>query len=430
MIHLRVPGDKSVAHRFLILATLAEGESTLSGVPASLDVASTIGCLRELGAEVEDLGGGKFRVTGPAAWQLPRGPLDCGNSGTTARLLTGLIAGLGIEAELRGDPSLSLRPMDRVVYPLQAMGARISYVERADRLPVRLEGRASGGLRKLRYRPRVSSAQVRAALLLAALAGRTDLEILDRLRPRDHTERILRAMGAPVTSEPREAGEKVGFRGGTWNRELSPIDAAVPGDLSSAAFLVVAGLLTGRRVSIEGVGANPTRTGFLRVLAEMGARVDLEETGTEAGEPVGDLRVTARSLRPFAVDESLVPQLIDEVPALVALASRVEGVSVIRGASELRVKESDRLAMLVSNLRTLGVRCEELSDGLRVLGTLAALRGMVRSGGDHRIAMAFGALGVGPGCSVTVDDAQCVDVSFPGFWDALTEVDSGEGVQQ
>jgi 3-phosphoshikimate 1-carboxyvinyltransferase len=427
---LRVPGDKSVAHRFLILATLADGESTLSGVPASLDVASTIACLRELGAEIEDQGQGRFRVAGPAAWRSPREPLDCGNSGTTARLLTGLIAGLGIEAELKGDPSLSLRPMDRVVYPLQAMGARISYVERADRLPVRLENRASGGLRKLRYRPRVSSAQVRAALLLAALAGRTDLEIIDRLRPRDHTERILRTMGAPVTSEPRESGEKVGFRGASWHRGLAPLDAAVPGDLSSAAFLVVAGLLTGSRVSIEGVGVNPTRTGFLRVLAEMGALVDLAETGTQAGEPVGALTVTASALRPFAVDESLVPQLIDEVPALVALASRVEGVSVIRGASELRVKESDRLALLVSNLRGIGVRCEELSDGLRVHGSSAPLRGIARTGGDHRMAMAFGALGVGPGCSVTVDDAQCVDVSFPGFWDTLTEVASGGDVQQ
>jgi len=430
VIHLRVPGDKSVAHRFLILATLAEGESILSNVPASLDVGSTISCLRDLGATVEDQGQGSFRVAGPSTWRSPDEPLDCGNSGTTARLLTGLIAGLGIEAEITGDSSLLLRPMDRVVYPLQAMGARISYAEQPDRLPVRLEARASGGLRKLRYRPRVSSAQVRAALLLAALAGRTDLEIIDRLRPRDHTERILRAMGVPVASELEGAGERILFPAASWDRDLAPLDAAVPGDLSSAAFLVVAALLTGRRASIRGVGTNPTRTGFLRVLAEMGAQVDLGETGTQAGEPIGDLTVTAPALRPFAVNESLVPQLIDEVPALVALASRVDGVSVIRGASELRVKESDRLALLASNLRAIGVRCEELSDGLRVHGSSAPLRGIVKTGGDHRIAMAFGALGVAPGCSVTVDDARCVDVSFPGFWDTLTEVTSGEDIQQ
>ena len=429
MIDLRVPGDKSVAHRFLILATLADGESNFSGVPASLDVGSTIACLRELGATVEDRGRGEFRVAGPSSWRSPTKPLDCGNSGTTARLLTGLIAGLGIEAELTGDSSLLLRPMDRIVYPLQAMGAKLSFVERPDRLPVRLEGRSSGGLRTLRYRPRVSSAQVRAALLLAALAGRTDLEILDRLRPRDHTERILRAMGAPVISEGQASGERIRFPGASWDRGLQPINAKVPGDLSSAAFLVVAALLTRTPVRIREIGANPTRTGFLRVLAEMGAQVDLTETGAQAGEPVGDLSVEASALRPFVVDESLVPQLIDEIPALVVLASRVEGVSVIRGASELRVKESDRLALLVSNLRALGVGCEELSDGLRVHGSSAPLNGVVRTEGDHRIAMAFGALGVAPGCAITVDNVECVDVSFPGFWETLTEVTSGEDMQ-
>ena len=426
MIDLRVPGDKSVAHRLLILATLAEGESRLSGVPASLDVGSTINCLRKLGAAVEDQGQGRFRVVGPSPWRSPTAPLDCGNSGTTARLLTGLIAGIGIEAELTGDSSLLLRPMDRIVYPLQAMGAKISYVDRPDHLPLLLGGRASGGLRTLRYRPRVSSGQVRAALLLAALTGRTDLEILDRLRPRDHTERILRAMGAPVASEVLESGERIRFPGASWDRGLEPIDAEVPGDLSSAAFLVAAALLTDSQITIRNVGANPTRAGFLRVLAEMGAQVDLIETGTWAGEPVGDLSVGASALRPFSVEESLVPQLIDEIPALVVLASRVEGVSVIRGASELRVKESDRLALLVSNLRALGVECEELSDGLRVRGSSAALSGVVRTGGDHRIAMAFGALGVAPGCAITVDNAECVDVSFPGFWGTLTEVASGE----
>lgn len=429
MIDLRVPGDKSVAHRFLILATLAEGESILSGVPASLDVGSTVACLRELGATVEDQGQGRYRVAGPSSWRSPGEPLDCGNSGTTARLLTGLIAGLGIEAELTGDSSLLLRPMDRVVYPLQAMGAKLSYADRRDRLPVRLEGRVSGGLRTLRYRPRVSSAQVRAALLLAALAGRTDLEILDRLRPRDHTERILRAMGAPVISEVQESGERIRFPGAGWDQGLAPIDAGVPGDLSSAAFLVVAALLTRTHVRIGDIGANPTRTGFLRVLAEMGAQVDLIETGTQAGEPVGDLSVGVSALRPFSVDESLVPQLIDEIPALVVLASRVEGVSVIRGASELRVKESDRIALLVSNLRAIGVHCEELPDGVRVHGSSASLSGVVRTGGDHRIAMAFGALGVTPGCAITVDNPECVEVSFPGFWDTLTEVSSGEDTQ-
>lgn len=426
MIDVRVPGDKSIAHRFLILATLAEGESYLSAVPASLDVCSTISCLRALGSSIVEQGGGAVRVAGPSQWRSPPAALDCGNSGTTARLLTGLLAGLGIEAELRGDSSLMRRPMDRVVYPLQAMGARIRYTDQPDRLPLRLEGRASGGLRTLRYRPRVASAQVRAALLLAALTGGTDLEILDRLRPRDHTERILRAMGAPVASEALESGERIRFRGARWNRRLAPLEATVPGDLSSAAFMVVAALLTHTGVTIRSVSANPTRSGFLQVLTRMGAEIEVSETGSQAGEPVGDLSVRPSTLRPFSVDGSLVPQLIDEIPALVALASRVEGVSVIRGAGELRVKESDRLSMLGSNLRRLGVHCEDLSDGLRVQGSSAPLTGVVRTGGDHRIAMAFGALGAAPGCAITVDDAECVNVSFPGFWEMLPEVTAGE----
>ena len=427
MSEVRVPGDKSIAHRFLILATLAEGESILSGMPASLDVDSTISCLRALGANPEDQGDGLFRIQGPADWRSPTESLDCGNSGTTARLLAGLLAGLGVEAKLLGDASLSRRPMDRVVYPLQAMGAQIQYADRPDRLPLRVEGRASGELRALKYRPRVSSAQVRAALLLAALTSHTDLEILDRLRPRDHTERILRSMGAPVFSEPADGGERIRFRASLWDSGLSPLVAAVPGDLSSAAFLVVAALLSSRNLTIRCVGLNPTRAGFLQVLSRVGAEIKVVETGRQAGEPVGDLSVRASTLDPFSVDEGLVPRLVDEVPVLAVLASRIEGISVFRGAGELRVKESDRLSLVASNLKTLGVQCDELDDGLRVHGSLAPVSGTVRTEGDHRIAMAFGALGAAPGCEITVDDPECVNVSFPGYWEALARLTSGEG---
>ena len=420
-----LPGDKSIAHRFLIFSTLAEGESILSGVPSSLDVASTMSCLRALGATFEDSGDGMIRVPGPVSWKAASRALDCGNSGTTARLLTGLLAGLGVEAELRGDGSLSERPMDRVVYPLQAMGARITYVGRPDRLPVRVEGRATGGLRSLRYRPRVSSAQVRAALLLAALTGHTDLEIVDRFRPRDHTERILRSMGAPVVSEPAGSGERIRLPAGSWGGGLSPLHATVPGDISAACFLFAAALLAGRPLTLRAVGLNPTRTGFLRVVEAMGAGVEVRETGAQAGEPVGDVSLRPARLRPFALQEDAVPQLIDEIPALAVLACRVEGVSVIRGAGELRVKESDRLALLASNLGEMGIRCDESEDGLQVHGSRSPLEGLARTGGDHRIAMAFGALGSSPGCDVTVDDPDCVDVSFPGFWDALNAVTTG-----
>ncbi|MCK5447921.1 MAG: 3-phosphoshikimate 1-carboxyvinyltransferase [Gemmatimonadetes bacterium] len=422
VVELQVPGDKSVAHRLLVLASLADGDSNLAGVPESLDVRRTLECLQALGARIEDRGGGHVSVRGPTDWRTPSRPLDCGNSGTTARLLIGLLAGLGVGAELRGDPSLSDRPMDRVVYPLQAMGARITYVGHADRFPVRVEERASGELRTLRYRPRVSSAQVRAALLLAALTSRTDLEILDRLRPRDHTERMLRAMGAPVQTDVLEEGERVSFRGSRWSGALQPLDVTVPGDLSSAAFLMVSALLSDRPLKILGVGLNQTRAGFLEVLSGMGASIAHETTIIFAGEPVGSLLVEPGRLGPFEIGAEIIPRLVDEVPALVALASRVDGLSVVRGAAELRVKESDRISLMVSNLQVLGVACEETDDGLRVRGSAGPLIGTVRTSGDHRIAMAFGALGCAPGCDILVDDPECVDVSFPGFWRALDDV--------
>ena len=429
MIGTRVPGDKSIAHRFLILATLADGDSTISGVPASLDVVSTMSCLRSLGADITDGEGGAVRVSGPTSWRSPSAPLDCGNSGTTARLLAGLLAGLGVEAELRGDESLMRRPMDRVVYPLQAMGARIGYAGTPDRLPVRSEERASGGLRTLRYRPRVSSAQVRGALLLTALTGRADLEILDRGRPRDHTERILRSMGAPVVTAPLPRGERLSFQAASWDGRLEALTTGVPGDLSSAAFLVVAALLMNTDLRVRSVGLNPTRAAFIRLLAAMGAGIEVSEAGGGAGEPVGDLLVCASALQPFSIDEDLAPQLIDEIPALAVLASRVPGVSVVRGAGELRVKESDRLALLASNLQALGVRCEERPDGLEIHGTTDPLVGSIRTGGDHRIAMAFAALDAAPGCAIEVDDPGCVDVSFPGFWEALGRLVKGEDLE-
>lgn len=421
-----VPGDKSIAHRFLILSTLAAGTSILRGIPASLDVTSTMSCLQALGATFETDDGGAIRATGPVRWASPERPLDCGNSGTTARLLMGLLAGLGLEAQLAGDASLSRRPMDRVVYPLQALGVRIRYAGESDRLPVVVEGRASGGLRSLRYRPRVSSAQVRGALLLAGIAGRTDIEILDRLQPRDHTERILRSMGAPVTSELTDSGERVRFPGSGWDGALRPLEASVPGDLSAAAFLMVAALLARRDLTIRNVGLNPTRAGFLRVLHQMGAGLSLVPTGEHGGEPVGDITVHASRLNPLSVDEDEVPQLIDEIPALAVLASRVEGVSVIRGASELRVKESDRLSLLAANFTRFGVRCEESPDGLRVHGSSAPLSGVARTEGDHRIAMAFGVLGSSPGCDISVDDPRCVEVSFPDFWEQLERANGAE----
>ena len=426
MTEVRIPGDKSISHRFLILGALARGNSLLENVPRSLDVRSTAACLRALGARLEPGEDGALRVEGPTNWRSPESPLDCGNSGTTARLLAGLVTGLGLEAELTGDASLCRRPMDRVVYPLQAMGGRLRYSRSPDRLPLRIEGRASGGLRPLKYRPRVSSAQVRGALLLAGITARVDLEIIDRQQPRDHTERILQSMGAPIVAEAGDEGDRIRLSPGDWDGGLSPLRARVPGDPSAAAFLAVAALLADRAITFRSMGMNPRRTGWITVLERMGAGVERRLTGHEAGEPVGNLTVRPASLAPFNISPPEVPGLIDELPALAVLASRVSGASEIRGAGELRVKESDRLALLAENLGALGIGCEQTDENLRVMGG-EPKPGVVRTCGDHRIAMAFGALGASSGSEIRVDDRECVAVSFPGFWDALAEVIPGRG---
>lgn len=426
MLELRVPGDKSIGHRWLMVAALAEGCSRLSGLPDSADMGATIRVLRSVGARITGAPPDPLVVEGPMMWRTPSGPLDCGNSATTARLLIGLLAGAGREALVTGDASLRRRPMDRVAYPLQAMGARIRYLEATDHVPVLVEGRASGSLRPLRYRPRVSSAQVRSALLLAAVASRTGLEVIDRRESRDHTERVLAHLGAPVLWETGEAGLRVAFDPEEWDGSLSAFSDTAPGDLSSAAFLIVAALLSGRSVRVRSVGLNPGRVGFLEVIRGMGADVRTTTGQTVAGEPVGDIEVRPGSLRPFRIGEDLVPRIIDELPALAVLATRADGVSEIRGAGELRYKESDRLRQLRVNLECLGVPCEETSDGLRVGRAASPLKGRVATGGDHRIAMAFGVLSRLPANELTIDDRRCVAVSYPGFWTDLDRVLIGE----
>lgn len=428
MRSIRPPGDKSISHRALILASLADGASRIRGLLSAEDVAATAAALGALGAEItqtrraraEDAGRGEVRVHGPAPFGSPAEPLDCGNSGTTARLLAGLAVGAGVGATLVGDPSLRRRPMERVVYPLQAMGGRVRYLEESGRLPIRIDPRATGGLRPLRHRSRVASAQVKSALLLAGLAADTRVEVREPGRSRDHTERMLQAMGAPIEFGPHGEGAFASLRPREGVR-LAPLDFTVPGDLSAAAFLIAAALLSGRALRVENVGLNPTRTGFLEAIEEMGAEVRATVTAEEAGEPVGDLEVRPGELRAFAIQEVRVPRLLDEVPALAVLAARAEGTSRLSGAAELRVKESDRLAILADNLARVGVRCRERPDGLEIEGTSALLEGEIRTGGDHRIAMAFGALTASGRARLTLDDRDCVAVSFPGFWERLAE---------
>ncbi len=426
MIRIQLPGDKSIAHRALILACLANGQSRIRNLPASADVTSTRTALAALGSVIQDAPDDVVLITGPTGWTPTRLPIDCGNSGTTVRLLTGLLVGLGIPASITGDGSLRRRPMDRVVYPLQSMGGGITYSGDQGRLPIELKARTTGSLRVLRFRGRVASAQVKSALLLAGLAAGNEVEIREPGMSRDHTERMLKGLGVEIEFGPLDDGSaRVRLVDPRKPVQLPGFDLTIPGDLSSAAFLIAAGLLNGRAVHIDGAGLNDTRSGFLKVLSRMGAEVRQQVVETRLGEPVGTLGVIPGRLGPFEIDAAEVPALVDEIPVLAVLAARAHGTSRISGAGELRLKESDRLAMLATNLGALGVECEEHPDGLIIEGSRRPLRGTVRTGGDHRIAMAFGALGTDPACAIQVDDEACVAVSYPGFWSALGQVAQG-----
>lgn len=408
---VRVPGDKSITHRSLLLASLAPGTSHLGGALTSLDARSSARVLRQLGTSVTPLRSGSVvSVRGRARFRRPSDVLDCGNSGTTSRLLLGLLAAHAFTATLTGDASLRRRPMRRVTAPLARMGAR--FVEREhDGLPLTIRG---GPLEPLRYELPVSSAQIKSALILAGLAGEVDVALREpHGRSRDHTERMLRAFGYRVADE------------GGWihfapTGRLEPFDRQIPGDPSSAAFLAGAAVLAqGGALRILGVGLNPTRTGFLPVLARMGASVDAEDVTDQFGEPVGDLVVRPASLRATVVSSGEVPALIDEIPLLAALASRAEGTTMFRGVSELRVKESDRLSLIAENLRAVGTRAEVSGDDLHVEGGAVPPVGRVRTAGDHRLAMAFAVLRTVPGARIRIDDLACAAVSFPRFPETL-----------
>lgn len=407
-----VPGDKSIAHRTLLLGALANGTSSIRGFPGGADVRATLAAMRALRAEIEWTGGDLVRVVGRGLG-LGDGvdaALDCGNSGTTMRLATGLVAAAPGRRTLDGDASLRRRPMERVAAPLRRMGARIDTT--AGRAPVVIDGAA---LRGVDCTLEVASAQVKSALLLAGLRAAGTTRVVEPLATRDHTERMLQAMGVPVAVD----GLAVAVTGG---HTLAPLDLTLPGDPSSAAFLVVAALLVpGSRLRIDGVGTNPRRTGAFAILERMGARITLEATRDEAGEPCGAIVVEHGALRGTTVGPDEIPGAIDELPILAVAAAFAEGETRVTGASELRVKESDRIAAL-EQLAPLGVAFEPTSDGFVVRGRPDATiaRGTIATHGDHRIAMAFAIAGLRSPDGVTIDDPACADVSFPGFFDRLS----------
>jgi 3-phosphoshikimate 1-carboxyvinyltransferase len=407
-----VPGDKSITHRALFLASLTRGESVLHHALSSLDTRATARVLRRLGVEIGVIRQGlPVRVAGRARFRSARSAeaLDCANSGTTARLLLGLLASHPGAVRLTGDQSLRRRPMRRVTEPLSEMGARFD-PPLADRLPLTIHG---GPLRPIRWPLPVSSAQLKSAVLLAGLSGGVPVAVREPAGvSRDHTERMLRALGVPIaTRDGWIELEPVG--------RLPAFEATIPGDPSSAAFLVGAALIGGRTVAIDGVGLNPTRLGFVEVLTRMGASIEATVVRHHLGEPAGPLSVHPGRLVATRVRAAEIPGLIDEIPTLAVVAARAEGTTVFDQVGELRVKESDRLALLAENLRALGYRARGEDNVLVVTGSDHPPVGRIRTDGDHRIAMAFAGLRLVKGAEITIDSPGCVAVSFPGFFEAL-----------
>jgi 3-phosphoshikimate 1-carboxyvinyltransferase len=400
---IRVPGDKSISHRALILGSIAAGRSSLRGISPGADVQSTIACLRALGA---DFDGSRLEGCGLRGLRPAAGALDCGNSGTTMRLLAGLLAAQDFASELTGDESLSRRPMDRVVAPLREMGARASWP------PLRVGGESP--LHGIDYTMPVPSAQVKSAILIAGLFADGPTSVVEPVRSRDHTELMLRAMGATVAVD----GLRVHVEPAS---SLEPLDLDVPGDVSASAFwLVAAGLVHGSRVELEGVGVNPTRTAFISLLMECGFQVKFTNSRFVGGEPVADLEATAgAALRPIQIGKVTAAEMIDELPVLAVAATQIPGQSVISGAGELRVKESNRIEAMEEGLAAMGADITAVEDGWVINGPRHLEGTRVSAHGDHRVAMALAIAALIADSKTEIDGAECVEISYPEFFDHL-----------
>jgi len=400
---VKLPGDKSISHRALILGSIASGQSRLRGLSPGADVLSTARCVQALGAGFD---GVMLEGHGLHGLRRAAGPLDCGNSGTTMRMLAGLLSAQDFESELTGDESLSRRPMDRVVKPLVEMGAAASWP------PLRVGGRTP--LHGFTYTMPVPSAQVKSAILIAGLFADAPTSVGETIKTRDHTELMLKAMGALVEVD----GLRVQVGPAT---QLEPLDIDVPGDLSAAAFwLVAGGLVPGSRIRIEGVGMNPTRTAFVVLLRTVGFKIHETNRRKVGGEVVADLDVTpAAGLRPIQVNGGAAAEMIDELPALAVAATQMPGRSVISGAAELRVKESNRIAAMEEGLAAMGADITAADDGWVINGPRYLEGARVSSHGDHRVAMALAIAGLMADGKTEIDGAECVDISYPEFFDHL-----------
>lgn len=411
-----IPGDKSCSHRALILGAMAEGETRMSGLLGSEDVLATAHAIEAFGIDVER-GRDEWVVRG-GTWRSPASAIDCGNSGTTVRLLMGAVAGMaGVRATFTGDASLSRRPMNRVTDPLARMGA---IIEGGDRLPITIEGAPLGGIA---HRNIPASAQVKSALLLAGLGGSAPVTITEPVPSRDHSEIMLAQFGCPVSVDDTPDGWVIALG---EKRRLAACDLRIGADPSSAAFpLVAAAVVPGSDVMVRGMMVNPLRTGLYETLEAMGADIELSGERIQSGEIVADVRVRHARLRPCQVSAARIPAMIDEIPALAVACAFADGESVIEGLGELRHKESDRLGAIVAGLTGCGVTALAQGDTLRIFG-----RGEVRGGagiatqGDHRIAMAFLALGLAAERPVEVDEAEMIGTSFPRFGEMMKSIEA------
>jgi 3-phosphoshikimate 1-carboxyvinyltransferase len=411
---VEIPGDKSISHRAVILGALSNRACQVDNFLIAEDCLGTVQAFRALGVEVQQEGTHlQIRGKGLDGLQAPAGPIECGNSGTTARLLMGVLTGQPFEVELHGDASLSRRPMGRVMEPLAKMGA-FFLKSNDERLPIRMRGDRS--VRPIRWKSPVASAQVKSAILLAGLYASGTTEVVEPSLSRDHTERMLRACGVKVESR----GATVSVQGTATVRAAQ---FQVPGDFSSAAFFLAAGVLLAREgLIVRRVGVNPTRTGFLEVLKAMGADCRLRGATEASGEPLSDIAVKQSKLKSFRADKSLIPRSIDEIPILAVLATQAEGETVIADAQELRVKESDRLATLRIELSKMGARISEKPDGLIIQGPTPLRGSTVHSHGDHRLAMSLAVAGLMARGTTTIEDVACVNTSFPTFWSLLDQI--------
>jgi len=414
---LRLPGDKSISHRAALIAALAAGGSEISNFSTARDCASTVACLRELGVSIEQ-NGDKLVFTGNRELVAPTKPLDCGNSGSTLRILTGVLAGYDFSAKLIGDQSLSSRPMRRIIEPLELMGAKIEATD--GKAPLKIHG--TGELTPITYKLPIASAQVKSAILFAALKANGRTTVIESSQSRDHTERLFNGFGVPVTTNADLSVTLDGparFTGGA---------ITIPGDVSSAAYFVAAAmLLPGSNLTIEGVGLNPTRAAYLSVLTSWGADISTTDIQTDHNEPYGTINVRGgialvASKTERTLSRSMIPSLIDELPLLAVAGSQISGGIRIRDAAELRLKESDRLAATAQNLRAMGASVEEFEDGLHVFGPTRLRGARIDSHGDHRIAMAFSIAALIAEGETEIEGSECAAISFPEFFELLHSV--------